>query len=33
MTNAVITISVDNKKLTGLVSYWFALHLYGLLTG
>ena len=33
MTNAVITISADNKKMARLGFYWFALHQYGPLTG
>ena len=33
MTNAVITISADNKKMERLGFYWFALHQYRPLTG
>lgn len=33
MTNAVITISADNKKMARLGFYWFALHQYRPLTG
>lgn len=33
MTNAVITISADNKKTARLGFYWFVLHQYRPLTG
>lgn len=33
MTNVVITISADNKKMARLGFYWFALHQYRPLTG
>lgn len=32
MTNAVITISADNKKMARLGFYWFVLHQYRPLT-